>query len=129
MREWRRVRRGPAVLLALLASLAAGCISWDDVHDQAVDATIAATGPPAGVDDMDAFRAAIDVIVTDILAKLQTGSPAPPSEDDILDLYTDYQDKASGEDWTLERVDRMQERANLDPFAIPALPPPAPGEQ
>jgi hypothetical protein len=129
MRRTQRTRRAPAFLLALLASLAAGCISWDDVHAEAVDAAIQATGPPAGVDDMAAYRQGIEMIVSDILAKVQNGGyPAPPTEDEIIDLHLTYQDKSSGEDWTLERVDPMQERANLDPFAIPALPPPAPGQ-
>lgn len=129
MRRTRVVWRGPGLLLALLASLVAGCITWDEVHDEAVARAVAMTGPPAAVEDMGAFDAALDMVVTDILGKLRQGYPAPPSEDEILDLHLEFQEKSGGEDWTIERVEPMQDRVGLDPFAIPALPPPAPGEQ
>lgn len=128
MREPRTVRRGPAFLLALLGSLAAGCITWDEVHDQAVARARAMTGPPAAIRDMDAYDRALETIVTDVLGKLRVGYPAPPTEDEILDMHLEYQDKSAGEEWTIERVDPTMERAGVDPFAIPALTPPAPGQ-
>lgn len=129
MRRTRGIRRGPALLLALVASLGTGCITWDEVHDQAVARARAMTGPPAAVRDMGAFDAAIDMMVTDVLGRLRVGFPAPPTEDEILDLHLEYQEKADGEDWTIERVDPTMERVGVDPFAIPDLTPPAPGDE